>query len=90
MVSLEKAIEKSKEFAHKYIEEDTLKNLRVEEVELTENERYWVITLGWDGARVQLTPFATAAGFPQSISRRYKNFYVDVDSGDVKKMKNFE
>lgn len=89
MISLETAIENAKEFAKK-ITGKTLNNITIEEVDLDEYKEYWLITLGWDDKPMDLTALEIAAGVPRGMSRKYKTFYIDVDSGDIKKMKEFE
>ncbi|AFM23007.1 hypothetical protein [Desulfomonile tiedjei] len=48
--------------------------LLVEEVELSDDEQFWYVTLGWDADRL-------------GTSRIYKSFKVRADSGDVVAMK---
>ena len=53
---------------------------------MSENEKYWLITLGWDvKQRTAFTPVEAAIGL-DITERDYKVFYVDVNTGTVTKM----
>ena len=54
-------------------------SLTLEEVELSEDEKHWLITLGFQEYR-GLTPFDQA-------SQKYKLFTVDATTGQVRAMK---
>lgn len=58
-------------------------NVLLEEVELTEDEHEWLITLGFD------TVVGTQPGIlPLPVSqRKYKQFHINAESGEVKSMK---
>lgn len=87
MIDAEKAIQNAKIFAKNNITDRSIPNLLVEEIELSENEKYWIITLGWDGRRKPLTALEAAMGFSDVMEREYRVFHVDVKDGMVKKMK---
>ena len=56
--------------------------LLVEEVELTEDEKYWLITLGY--------PVIVASGVlfqPATRKKEYKLFKVNAETGEVLSMK---
>jgi hypothetical protein len=61
-------------------------NLRLEEVELSEDERYWYITLGFDSAYQNLGALASVAigGRPM---REYKTIKIDGLTGKVLSIK---
>jgi len=84
MVELRDAITIASEYARSIFEEKTLKNMRVEEVELSPDEKNWLITLGWDDVFEDTkTPIA---GFTE-VKRVYKVFFVDKQTGNVSKVK---
>jgi hypothetical protein len=66
-----------------------LENLRLEEVELSEDRKYWLITLGFDinnNSEVDENPlFPITEGTKQE--RQYKLIKVDTVSGQVQSMK---
>jgi hypothetical protein len=58
-----------------------LNDLRLEEVDQSEDERFWLITLGfYPPSEGPLAPLARAP-------RKYKVFTVDADTGKVRSMK---
>ena len=63
---------------------EELVDLRLEEVEQSEDERYWLITLGFteEGSRAAFT-FPR----PSDYVRRYKVFKIDANTGKVVAMK---
>jgi len=87
MIDLKIAISNAKDFVKNEIHDRPVKNLLVEEVELSENEKYWLITLGWDDRIVPRSPLESAMGLSNVPDRDYRVFFVDVDSGNVVKMK---
>lgn len=80
--------------AHEYLQgmqellDNPLDNLRLEEVELSEDERYWLITLGYDlkGSNKLPLPSLLPAQ-TQALLREYKLFRINSDSGKVEAMK---
>lgn len=84
MVNVNEAIKKAETFAKKVID-NPLTNIAVEEVELSEDEKTWLITLGWDEPMKGVTSSALKSVI--SPERIYKVFYVDIESGEVNKMK---
>lgn len=64
-----------------------LESLRLEEVELSEDQREWLITLGFD-VPVKTNSLANFMAGTNSIHQReYKLFKVDSETGEVKSMK---
>lgn len=57
-------------------------DVRLEEVELSEDDKFWFVTLGFD--RPIETPFALVKN---QTHREYKQFKIDAATGDVKAMK---
>lgn len=57
-------------------------NLALEEVELSNDEKYWFITLGYNPPATGFTQI-TGAG----IKREYKQFKIDAATGKVISMK---
>jgi hypothetical protein len=65
-------------FASLYSERD-YSDLQLEEVELTEDGKYWLITLGYSSRDTTILGLAKA--------RKYKLFKIDVKTGKVWAMK---
>lgn len=58
------------------------RDLELEEVELSEDERYWMITLGFSPFHQDL-----ARRLAEENGRKYKLFKVDAANGEVLSMK---
>ncbi len=54
-----------------------LSNIRLEEVELSDDKRYWLITLGFDRSDRSIL----------SSDREYKLFKINSETGEVEAMK---
>ncbi len=67
-----------------------LNNLRLEEVEQSDDSHYWLITLGFDrpveGATGAYAGLSASVGVPQVV-RDYKILKVDAETGEVESMK---
>lgn len=74
--------------------ENPLKNLRLEGIELSDDESVWLITFGYDVPNLDesskiydaLSAMSSLTE-PQKYIREYKVFKVETDSGQVKSMK---
>lgn len=85
MVDIKTAVINAKAFAQDFVE-DSLINLSLEEIDLSDNDSYWMITLGWDDPAVNMP---SIGGFDTGLpkKRKYKTFFVNKETGDVEKMK---
>lgn len=61
--------------------ENKYHNLNLEEVEISEDGKYWYITLGYDIDR----PFSVALPFTKT-GREFKRFKIDIETGKVLSM----
>jgi len=90
MVDVKSAIAAARVGFHEFMEEEeTCENIRLEEVELSEDEKYWMITLGYD---VFCKPYEVQNVFLhnpdfQTRKREYKLFRVNANNGNVESMK---
>ena len=68
-----------------------IQDLRLEEVELAEDKKYWMITLGFDIPVKNKSAFAIVAGLTKQeekiFKREYKLFKVNSETGEVEAMK---
>ncbi len=62
------------------------KDLRLEEVELSDDERYWYITLGFDSPYQHMGALASAAIGGRPV-REYKTIKIDGSTGKVLSIK---
>ena len=63
--------------------DEQLKNIRLEEVWLSDDEKYWYITIGYDSPISARDPLAAL----RQPEREYKVFKVRVEDGRVIEMK---
>ena len=81
--------------AKKYFEEiqdmmgNSINDILLEEVELSENKRLWYVTLGFSRPIVKTERTLFPDSIPSAIKyeREYKIFIVDAVTGEVKSMK---
>jgi hypothetical protein len=80
MVDVKEAAQRASDyFADLYGEQGVL-NVQLEEVELTDDGKFWLITLSYPGPREP----GTFTVYPK---KKYKVFKIDAKTGDVKSMK---
>lgn len=89
MINIEKAVKSARDFASLLYSEGELRELRVEEIESSEDETKWFITLGWvEPAVQQLGGFAGLANARiEPLPRVYKVFTINAETGHVESMK---
>lgn len=87
MVDVKSAVGAAARAAEHFYEGKKLDQLDLEEVERTEDGRYWLITLGFDVARPRESNTLSAILDPTRNERRYKVFKIDANDGNVVSMK---
>ena len=89
MVDVKSAISAARDYIKEVqpLLDDPLENLKLEEVELTEDEKHWLITLGYDKtSKPDEVPEFLPPAFQRPL-REYKLFRINYDSGQVEAMK---
>lgn len=68
---------------------DSINNILLEEVELSENKKFWYVTLGFSRpvAKNEKSLIPDAISLVTKTEREYKMFIVDAETGEVKSMK---
>ncbi len=92
-VDAQTAVKLAMEFARGIYQEEgesPLQAVRVEEVDFSEAEGWWLITLGWNDQAFKEVLSAEMAGAKSKIPRTYKVFHVDARDGSLKKIKGKE
>lgn len=82
MVSVKQAVEKAAGFLNEMYEGQVLDDLRLEEVERSDDNKLWFITLSFLKPPL---PFQSALSLPRS--REYKVVTVSAETGEVRSMK---
>lgn len=89
MVTVKEAVQAAEDWVRELIPKADLKHLRLEEVQLSDDERYWHITLGWvePAFRESTAVGAIFSNEMRILPRVYKTLEVDAETGAVKSMK---
>jgi hypothetical protein len=85
VIDVKTAVSKALEFMKTLFEERKLINLMLEEVELSEDNGYWLVTFGFDVPEPSGSPIGAIVGL--SYRRVFKIFKVDAESGETNSMK---
>jgi hypothetical protein len=86
MLTVKDAVRAAEEWVRDLFRDSDLRHFRLEEVQLSDDERRWLITLGWAEPGVRENGLAAALG-RDLPPRVYKTLEVDADSGLVRSMK---
>jgi len=85
MLDVKQAAQKASEYFSALYAEHSLSGVQLEEVELTDDGEYWLITLSYPTSRL------TASGLNELFGgtgpKEYKVFKIDAKTGEVKSMK---
>lgn len=91
MLSVKDAVQSAQNWVKELYPSTDLKDFRLEEVEASEDGRYWLITVGWAEPAYYRNLNSLAAALaerqPQTYPRIYKTLEVDAESGAVRSMK---
>jgi hypothetical protein len=88
MLTVKEAVQAAQDWVRDLYPESALKHLRLEEVQLSSDERYWNITLGWVEPAIRENALSAAFGSDMRVLPRvYKTLEVDSETGAVKSMK---
>lgn len=79
MIDAKRAAEAAREYMVSLYPSTPFGNLQVEEIELSDDKKFWYITLSY------LTPGGPSFVFPQP--KDYKIFKINTDNGEVLSMK---
>ena len=89
MIDVKHAVQVAYDFIRQLPEFGYADPITLEEVELTDDERYWLITLGLYRSALPITtgPLEIFAGALSKREREYKIVKIHADSGKVQSMK---
>lgn len=85
MIDVKQAVASAKTYASQLFQEEKILGLELEEVELSEDNKYWFVTLGFLVPKPSLGIADIFA--PMVANRKYKLFKIDADNGIVLSMK---
>jgi hypothetical protein len=84
MIDIKQAVHAAEKFFKELYDRDTLKNFLVEEVELSEDEKDWVVTVGFDFGEAQVSEpalFTSRSSTPRA-GRVFKAVRIDKETGE--------
>ena len=90
MIDVKEAVKIAIEDLQKLYESAELKDILLEEFALSDDEKYWYVTLGFSRQVDSKSPLSALLGkaeYNQEYKRVYKEFQIDRASGQVKSMK---
>lgn len=83
MLDVKQAVKVATEYIQSLFSPDQIPELRLEEVELSEDGKFWLVTLSF--APKQNSPYLSLG--EAAKTREYKIFQVSAESGQVQSMK---
>jgi len=91
-ISVKEAVTKAFEYAHDFYKPQEIPQLMLEEVELDEEKKNWLVTLGYKSPRVIQRQTSGLAGVFQPTTekesvREYKTFRIDGEDGQFISLK---
>ena len=89
MIDVKQAVKKAMEYLHEMYDAADFKEVLLEEVELSEDDRYWNVIIGFSRRQVSTAegPMASLVGPSEQFKREFKVFGIDAESGIVRSMK---
>ena len=84
MIDIKQAVHAAEKFFKELYDKETLKNFLVEEVELSEDEKDWAVTVGFDFGEEHVSEpaqFSSKSSTPRA-GRVYKVVRIDKETGE--------
>jgi len=87
MIDVKEAVKISQEYIQELYSKDEIRDLSLEEVEISEDNSFWLVTVGFTKQMTQpLNPMEAMSG--PKYARFYKELKIDIEGGQVRSMKN--
>ncbi|MDX2096720.1 MAG: hypothetical protein SFW36_03005 [Leptolyngbyaceae cyanobacterium bins.59] len=85
-IDVRTAVERAKEFLNEVgdLIGEGIRDVRLEEVELSEDSQTWLVTLSY--GRPVPSPMSINTGFYDTYEREYKQFRVSAKTGEISNM----
>jgi hypothetical protein len=93
MIDVKKAVEVAIEYIEDLYSSEDVADIALEEVELSEDERYWLITIGITRTyskpleKVTVSPVFIPLSKTYTTNRDYKTIKIDANTGEAKSLK---
>ena len=87
MISVKDVAKISREYIQELFSEDEIYDLSLEEVEIVDDQKSWLVTIGFTRQMMQpLNPMEAMTG--PKYARFYKELKIDAEKGQVLSMRN--
>jgi hypothetical protein len=89
MIDIKQAVHAAEKFFKELYDKEILKNFLVEEVELSEDEKDWVVTVGFDFGEAPVSEpalFTSKSSTPRA-GRVFKEVQIDKETGEPRSIK---
>ena len=83
IIDVKQAVRLAKKYFDELYEGEDLPNVLLEEIEITEDEKLWLITFGYDTDHTVELPYDTVLGPRVRHLRDYKTVEVDAVTGEL-------
>jgi hypothetical protein len=84
MIGVKEAVKIAMSYLATLYEDKDLRDVLLEEVRLSDDDQYWLVTLGFSRP-VPTNPYLEAMG-AESLKREYKVFEISAETGEVRSM----
>ena len=90
MVDVKQAVGEAMDYLKDMYQIDQFKDVLLEEVDLSEDNKYWNVTIGFTRLQDSTSggPMATLIGQSAEFRREYKVFQIDSTTGDLRSMRS--
>jgi hypothetical protein len=90
MVDVKQAVAKAMDYLEDMYQTDQFKDVLLEEVDLSEDNEFWNVTIGFTRRQETTSggPMATLIGQSSEFKREYKVFQIDANTGDLRSMRS--
>ena len=90
MVDVKQAVSKAMDYLKDMYQTDSFKDVLLEEVDLSEDNKFWYVTIGFTRGQESTSggPMATLIGQSSEFKREYKVFQIDSKTGDLRSMRS--
>ena len=87
MINVKEAAKISLEYIEELFSADEIRDVSLEEVEISQDEKSWMVTIGFTKHMTQpLNPMEAMSG--PKFARFYKELKIDAENGQVRSMRN--
>ncbi len=89
MIDAKQAVKLTMDYLNEMYDTADFKDVLLEEVELTDDDKFWNVTVGFARKQTSTTagPMASLVGPADQYQREYRVFAIDAETGVVRSMK---